>query len=200
MRSAGHGWLFYCRWRAANGHFPSISRSPLSYIYFFPQHFGASGWHYWRRLQMLKWCRICPCLSCGAGHVLRCCPTGSALPPSGGHSLWGDLWGKSHFRAFMWHCCSRLGQVSVTVSSRVAVRQRAAQALDVAAHSPANTAGCSDQALRLLWSQQPAAGTGGIYFSLYFRILKQNQQSQKDGFFSRLKGAGFCGSEMLGPS
>lgn len=30
------------------------------------------------------------------GHVPRCCPTRSALLPSHGPSLWGDLWGKRH--------------------------------------------------------------------------------------------------------
>lgn len=70
----------------------------------------------------------------------------------------------------------------------------------MATSSPANTPGCSDQALYLLHSQQPAAVTGGVYFLLRFSILKQNQQSPRDGLFSWLKGAGLCGSETLGPS
>lgn len=37
-------WLaLYCRWRAANGHFPSISESPLSYIYIFPNILEPTG-------------------------------------------------------------------------------------------------------------------------------------------------------------
>lgn len=51
---------------------------------------------------MLRCCRLCPCLSYGEQaprRVPRCCPTGSALLPSGEPSLWGDLGGKSHLCA-----------------------------------------------------------------------------------------------------
>lgn len=98
----------------------------------------------------------------------------------------------------MWHCCSRLRRVPVPVLSRVVVMHRAVQTLDVAAPSPANTRGCSDQALHLLRSR--LQGQAGVYFLLCFCILKQNQQSLRDGFFSWLEGAGFYGSEMLFPT